>query len=289
MDRCGLLSYQLKESDSLSAMAAVQPRVHLRGPRRYERMLRKMIAISHEKHVTTLVVNRPSKRNALNWETIRELADGVDTAETDPDCRCLVITGQGDHFVAGRDLDEASAESTLEETLANDEMYTHIFQALRTSSKPSVAVVRGYAVAGGFTLAMGCDFVLADRSAKFGALEMRGGFPAAVNTAILSHLLAPRLALELLLSADLFDSDHLYRIGLINQLVDTHEELAQATDRLVLGLTALDPIAVKLTKETQRATSAMPITDALVMAKHLNALMMTSGRIDAAAAFFKRN
>jgi len=248
-----------------------------------------MIKRSHQSHVTTLVVDRPEKRNALDWATIHELADGIDAAEADPDCRGLVITGRGEHFVAGRDLDEASADVTLDAALANDEVYTRIFTALRTMSKPSVAVVRGYAVAGGFTLAMGCDFVLAERSARFGALEMRGGFPAAVNTAILSHLLGPRQALELLLSADLFDADHLYRIGLVNQILDTPQELVEARDKLLAGLTALDPTAVKLTKETQRATAGMPMTDALVMAKHLNALLMTSGRINAGAEFFTKN
>ena len=195
-----------------------------------------MIARHHEDHVTTLIVSRPAKRNALNWATIRELADGIDAAEADPDCCCLLITGEGDHFVAGRDLEEASADATLDEALANDEAYTRIFTALRNMSKPSVAVVRGYAVAGGFTLAMGCDFVLADRSAKFGALEMRGGCPAAVNTAILSHLLGSRQALELLLSADLFDADHLHRIGLINQIFDTPEDLIAATDKFAADL-----------------------------------------------------
>ena len=79
-----------------------------------------MIARRHEDHVTTLVVSRPEKRNALNWATIRELADGIDAAEADPDCRCLLITGEGEHFVAGRDLEEASADATLDEALANE-------------------------------------------------------------------------------------------------------------------------------------------------------------------------
>jgi len=248
-----------------------------------------MIKHSNENHVTTLMVARPEKRNALNWETIGKLADGIDAAEADSDCRCLLITGEGEHFVAGRDLEEASDDATLDEVLANDEAYTRIFTTLRQMSKPSVSIVRGYAVAGGFTLAMGCDFVLADRSAKFGALEMRGGFPAAVNTAILSHLLGPRQALELLLSADLFDADHLHRIGLINQIFDMPDELIKAKDEFIGGLISLDPTAVKLTKETQRATASMSIADALVMAKHLNALMMTSGRINAAAEFFEKN
>lgn len=248
-----------------------------------------MIVRNHEDHVTTLVISRPEKRNALNWATIRELADGIDAAEADPDCRCLLLTGQGEHFVAGKDLDEADTVTALDETLANDEVYTRIFTTLRNMSKPSVAVVWGYTVAGGFTLAMGCDFVLADRSAKFGVLEMRGGFPASVNTALLSHLLGPRQALEFLLSANFFDADHLYRVGLINQLFDSREELIAAKDKFAADLVWLDPTAVKLTKETQRATAGMPIADALIMAKHLNALMMTSGRIKAAAEFFKKN
>ncbi len=113
-----------------------------------------MIKQTHLNHVTTLVISRLERRNALNWATIRELADGISNAEADPDCRCLVITGDGDHFVAGRDLDEAKSDASLKETLANDEAYTRIFTALRSMSKPSVSVVRGYAVAGGFTLAV---------------------------------------------------------------------------------------------------------------------------------------
>ena len=248
-----------------------------------------MIKQSYLHHVTTLVISRPKLRNALNWDTIRELSDGILNAEADPNCHCLVITGDGEHFVAGRDLGEANSDADLNETLANDEAYTRIFTALRSMSKPSVSVVRGYAVAGGFTLAMGCDFVLADRTAKFGALEMRGGFPAAVNTAILGQLIGPRQSLELLLSADLFNAEHLYRVGLINQLFDNSDQLEVGAKIFVANLAALDPTAVQMTKETQRATTAMPMADALVMAKHLNALLMTSGRINEAAQFFDKN
>ena len=160
---------------------------------------------------------------------------------------------------------------------------------LRRSAKPSVAVVQGYAVAGGFTLAMGCDFVIAERSARFGALEMRGGFPAAINTAILSHLCGPRHALELLLSVDMFPADTLFRMGLINELATDGNELTEILKRRVDALVALDPIAVRLTKETGRAASAMPLAEALVMAKQLNSLLMSSGKIEAAAKHFKKS
>ena len=168
----------------------------------------------------------------------------------------------------------------LEETLAFDDLYTGMFENLRRMSKPSVAVVRGYAVAGGFTLAMGCDFVLATRDATFGALEMRGGFPAAVNTALLSHLTGPRLALEFLLSARTVSAARLFEAGLINKLASDAEELEKMEKDFVAGLLELDPIAVKLTKETHRAASAMPLGEALLAAKQLNALLAASGQID---------
>src|SRR3546814_6271228 len=94
---------------------------------------------------------------------------------------------------------------------SSDLCSSDLFDRLHRMTKPSVAVVRGYAVAGGFTLAMGCDFVLADTTAVFGALEMRGGFPAAVNTAVLAHRVGPRRALELLLSAGTVSASALHR------------------------------------------------------------------------------
>jgi len=247
-----------------------------------------MLDVSHQNGITTLTMNRPEKRNAMTGEMIYGLRDGVAAAETDPDCRCLVITGAAGHFAAGRDLGDADRNTPLAKVMDYDEAYTAIYKTLRRSTKPSVAVVRGYAVAGGFTLAMGCDFVLAERSAKFGALEMRGGFPAAVNTAILSHLLAPRHALELLLSADTFDAEHLYRIGLINHLADSDAALNQLAEDFCARLVALDPLSVTLTKETERATASMPLDDALTVGKQLNSLMMTSGKIDEAAEHYAR-
>lgn len=250
----------------------------------------RMIRVEVADHVTRVILNRPDKKNALNWDMIPLLADAIRDAESDANCRCLVITGEGDTFCAGRDLGAGKGrDGELEDLLVDDDAYLAIFEALRTLSKPSVAVVRGHAVAGGFTLAMGCDFVIAERSARFGALEMRGGFPAAVNTAILSHLVGPRRALELLLSADTFSAEHLHGMGLVNRLADGPEALQEAADAMVQGLIELEPVAVRLTKETLRAVSTMPLGEALTVSKQLNTLLMASGRIDKAAEIFARS
>lgn len=249
-----------------------------------------MIRVEAAHHVTRVILDRPEKKNAMNWDMIPLLVDAIRDAGTDASCRCLVIAGEGDTFCAGRDLGAGKGrDGELEDLLVDDNAYLAIFEALRTLSKPSVAVVRGHAVAGGFTLAMACDFVIAERSARFGALEMRGGFPAAVNTAILSHLVGPRQALELLLSADTFSAEHLHGMGLVSRLADGPEQLQEAVDAIVQGLIDLEPVAVQLTKETLRAVSSMPLGEALTVSKQLNALLMASGRIDKAAEIFARS
>ncbi len=239
-----------------------------------------MIRIEQKNSVTTLVIDRPERRNALNAEVIEGLEAGTRAAEADPACRCLVIKGAGEHFCSGRDLSGKVAGKPLEEHLEGNDRYTAIFETLHRMTKPSVAVVRGYAVAGGFTIAMGCDFVLAEQSATFGALEMRGGFPAAINTAVLTHLIGPRRALEFLLFARTFSAVRLHEAGLINRLAKDAAALAEIEADFVAGLVELEPTAVKLTKETARACAAMPLGEALLMGKQLNVLLAASGAID---------
>lgn len=235
--------------------------------------------------VTTLTLDRPERRNALSAEMIEALSVAIDEAAADPACRCLVLTGAGGTFCAGREL-VPGMDRGLEPVLAYDDAYIGIFHALGELPKPSVAVVQGYAVAGGFTLAMGCDFVIAGAGARFGAMEMKNGFPAAVNTALLSHLVGRRHALELLLFGDPVPAETLDRMGLITRLAADADELCRVTGEFTAALAALDPMAVRLTKETHRALAAMPLDQALNQARNLNALLMASGRIEEGAKAF---
>jgi enoyl-CoA hydratase/carnithine racemase len=241
-----------------------------------------MIDVEHAGAVTTLVMNRPERRNALDHACVKALSAAIADAEADANCRCIAVRGAGGTFSSGRDLADARRDASLADVLSYDEDWTDILHLLCGLSKPSVAVVEGHAVAGGFTLAMGCDFVIAERGAKFGALEMRGGFPAAVNTAILAHLVGRRIALEYLLSADTFPTEHLVQNRLVNHMADGPAELQRIAGEMTARLAALDPVAVKLTKDAHRMASAMPLSEAIVMGRQLNALLMTSGRITAA-------
>jgi len=243
-----------------------------------------MLKIEREGAVTVLVLDRPARRNALNAAMVTGLEPALAAADADPACRCVVIRGAGGDFCSGRDLGDASTDWKLEQYVDYDAAWAAAIDRLWRLSKPSVAVVQGYAVAGGFTLAMACDFALAEEGARFGALEMRRGFPAAVNTAVLAHKTAPRLALELLLSAETFPPGRLLEMGLLNRVVHGADALQAAEREFVAGLVALDATAVRLTKETFRAAVSMPYAESMTLGSHLNSLLMASGRIAEAAA-----
>ena len=158
-----------------------------------------MIRSQKDGAVVCLTIDRAERRNAIDAATALALAEAIDHAQRDSDVRVLVIKGAGGVFSTGRDLKASAKQADTDNAERNgstreDEAWVRIFHLLLRASIPSVAVVQGYAVAGGFTLSMGCDFVLAERAAVFGAYEMVHGFPAAVCTPILARLAGPRRA-----------------------------------------------------------------------------------------------
>ncbi len=242
-----------------------------------------MLDIDRQNGVTTLRLNRPERKNAFDRALTERLADALEEETRNGACRVVVIKGAGDVFSAGRDL-RAAGDDLKDDPFAVDNAWVRVFHALHRSPVPSVAVVRGWAVAGGFTLAMGCDFVLAERSARFGAFEMRHGFPAAVCTPILARLAGPRLGLEFALFGEAIPAERLLAAGLINRLADDAEDLAAIEVDFVGKLAALDPLAVKLTRDTFRAAETMPLDNALDMGRQLNQMLAALGRFQAAGS-----
>lgn len=247
-----------------------------------------MIRSATQNAIATITIDRPERRNALAAADVTGLGAAIRAALDDDACRVLVLRGAGGTFCSGRDLADARADAPLGDVLAYDEAWCDILRALTGARKPSVAMVTGHAVAGGFTLAMGCNFVIADRAARFGALEMRGDFPAAVNCAVLSRLVGPRKALEYLLSADTFPAEHLLAAGLVNHLADGPEAVETIAGDVAGRLATLDPVAVRLTMDAHRMAATMPVHEAITMGGQLNSLLMSSGRILAAADKHKR-
>lgn len=248
---------------------------------------RSVISCEHNDGVTTIWLARPERRNALTAAMIAELCRYLCLARDDADCFCVVIKGTGGTFCSGRDLGELPARD-LGSILAYDESYTSIFTHLADLGKPSIAVVEGYAVAGGFSLAMGCDFVVAAETAIFGALEMQHDFPAAINTVLLSRLCPSRVALEWLMLGERIPAARLYELGMINRLAIDADALRAAEHELTSKLRRRDSAGIRLAREALRTVSDMPLNEALRYGKTLNALLLASGRIGMAASNLKK-
>lgn len=242
------------------------------------------VDVERRAYVHTLTLNRPDKKNALDREMVQGLDAALRAATDDPDCRCVVLQGKGGSFCSGRDLSLESPEDGLDWYFGWDGEYGAALNRLLAMKKPTVALVEGYAVAGGFTLSMCCQFVLAVESAKFGALEMKNGFPAAINTAVLTHLLPRRRALELLLSADTFSAATLDRFGLLTRLVADTSALQIEAERFISALTALDARAVQMTLELHQLVEDMPLAHGVLVGKQMNSLLAAAGTIARGAA-----
>ena len=164
--------------------------------------------------VALVTVSRPEKLNALNRDTVGELADAFQRVREDVAIRALIITGAGEKaFVAGADINELAAVSPVEaQTLALRGQA--IFRALETMPKPTVAAVNGFALGGGLELAMSCTIRVGSPNAKFGQPEVKLGIvPGYGGTQRLPRLVGRGIAAEA------------YRIGLVNYIAPARELL----------------------------------------------------------------
>jgi enoyl-CoA hydratase len=194
--------------------------------------------------VQVITINRPEARNAINGAVAVGVRDAVDELDADSALSVGVLTGAGGTFSSGMDLKaflKGETPSFPGRGLAG------ITQT--PPRKPMIAAAEGYALAGGFELAMACDLVVAGASAKFGVPEVKRSLVAGAGGALLLARRIPRaLALEMLLTGDPFDARRAFDIGLVNRVVDDGQALDAAIE-LAGKIAANGPLALMATKE----------------------------------------
>jgi enoyl-CoA hydratase/carnithine racemase len=211
-----------------------------------------------EDGVAWLVIDRPEARNAINRAVGEGLWDGFRRFEADPAVAVLVLTGAGDAaFCAGADLKEMAA---LGMTVPPRDMAPHLGRNLQVS-KPVIAAVNGAALGGGFLLAQMCDLCVAAVSASFGITEARWG-RGAPWAAPLPWLVPPRVALQLLLTAEPIGARRAYEVGLVN-LVVPDAALREEAGRLAATVAANAPLSVRAAKAMVHASAGRDLDAAL--------------------------
>lgn len=193
--------------------------------------------------VAVITINRPEARNAVNGAVARGIAAAVEEFDGRSDVRVLVLTGEGGTFSAGMDL---KGFLTGDSPLAEGRGFGGI--AERPPLKPVIAAVEGYALAGGFELALACDLIVASEAAKFGLPEVRRGLVAGAGGLLrLPRRIPYHLAMEIALTGEHFPAGRLHEAGLVSKLVPAGQALAGARElaaRVALGA----PLALAASK-----------------------------------------
>jgi len=208
--------------------------------------------------VGRVTINRPERRNALTWDTVARLRDALARARTDPDVRVVVLTGAGDRaFCAGADLATAAGGGA-----GGPEDLGRLLLDLWSLGKPTVARVRGYALAGGFGLAAACDLVVASDDAVFATPEIDVGLWPFVASVALVRAMPPKVALELMMTGRRVGATEGVRLGFVHRVVAV-DQLDAAVDDLAATLAAKPPGALRRGRDAFYATSGLGAAEAI--------------------------
>lgn len=174
----------------------------------------------------------------MSFGVMEGLRDAVAAAKADDDVRVLVLTGAGEKaFCAGADLGSGGIADGASAAHDGRGMLAGLFRDLWGLGKPTIARVRGYALAGGFGLALACDFVVAADDAQFGTPEVNVGLWPYMITVPLLRSMPPKRVLELMMTGRRVDAAEAERIGFVDRLVPTGTSLAAALE-LAEGIAA---------------------------------------------------
>ncbi len=230
--------------------------------------------------VATITIDRPEKRNALSWGAMAELREALASAKADAAVRVVVLTGAGDKaFCAGADLGgmaDGVGYAALHD--ARGEL-ARLFRDLWELGKPTVARVRGYALAGGFGLALACDLVVAADDAVFGTSEIDVGLWPHMITVPLTRSMPPKKALELMMTGRRVGAAEADRIGFVTRVVPV-DELDAAVAELAATLAAKSPVAMKLGRDSFHGAWDLAAEEAL---RFLHPLLTVTASTDDAA------
>ena len=224
------------------------------------------IELSQQGPVAILTLNRPDKLNAITKTMLDELNMALDEVEANDKVYSLVLNGNGRAFCAGFDLQAGSEANRKGEAEWRPAIQYDLDVIMRfwQLSKPTIAVVHGYALAAGFELALACDMTICESGCLFGEPEVR--FGSSIVALLLPWYTNPKRAKKILLSGqDRMTAQEAHDIGIVNEVVDKNEGQKRGI-ALARDIALMDPDSVKFTKQAiNRTYEIMGLNQALAM------------------------
>jgi len=221
------------------------------------------IIASKEGKILRLTMNRPQVHNAFNSTMIRELAAAFAGAGPDSNIRLVVLTGAGESFCAGADLNwmREIIHYSYEQNLRESRELAELLYSIYTLPKPTIARVNGAVIGGGTGLFSACDIVIASEKARFGLSEVKIGLiPAAIGPYVIRRI-GESVARELFLTGERFEARRALELGLVNRVV-SQEALDEKVAEVAHLLLSSGPDAIAKCKELLQKVPAMNLEEA---------------------------
>jgi enoyl-CoA hydratase len=220
------------------------------------------VLVRRDGAVGTVVLNRPDKRNALDLVMRAAIAQAVRELDGDDSIRAIVITGGDSVFAAGADLNllvDKGAQDVADIDLGQ------YWAPVAGSRKPTIAAVSGFALGAGCELAMMCDFIVADASARFGQPELAVGImPGAGGTQRLVRTVGKQVASLMLLTGEMITGERAWQLGLVAEFAADGQALERTTE-LARKVARMPPKAVRATRRVLHQGADLPLDAALAL------------------------
>lgn len=229
------------------------------------------LAVTINDGIAVITIDRPEARNAVNLAVAQGIAAAVDALDSRDDLRVGILTGAGGNFCAGMDL-----KAFLRGEVGRIEGRGFAGLVEAPPKKPLIAAIEGYALAGGFELALACDLIVASREAKFGLPEVKRGLVANAGGLVrLPRQIPVRIAMELALTGDMKTADEMAGYGLINRVVEAGAALDEAR-KLALAIAENGPLAVSVSKRVIQEAQDWRSNEMFRLQKEITAPVFTS-------------
>jgi enoyl-CoA hydratase len=239
-----------------------------------------------EDEIAVVELYRPDVLNALNRQMVTEIVSALEAYDRNSEVRVIVLTGSGRAFAAGADIDEMAGDDPVKLELLNQFAE---WDRLSLIKKPMIAAVHGFALGGGFELALSCDLIFAADTAEFGFPEVNiGVMPGAGGTQRLTKLIGKTKALEWLWTGERMSAKEAHALGIVNRVV-APELLLEETMRFAKKLAHKPPLSVRLIKEAVNKAIDYPLYEGMQFErKNFYLLFSSEDQKEGMAAFIEK-
>lgn len=246
------------------------------------------ILLEKEGRIGVIKINRPEVRNALNGQTVEEIAHAFEVLDNDQEVGVIVFTGAGEKaFAAGADINQLTTRKSID-AFSKGSM-SDVYRRIENSKKATIAAINGFALGGGCELAVSCDIRVASENAKIGLPELNlSVIPGAGGTQRLAKIIGKGRALDLILTSDFLSAKEAKEIGLVSAVVPL-DNLWDTVLEKANKILAKGPIAVQMAKLVVNRGFDVDIDTGLLIENLAQAVLYgTEDKVEGTQAFLEK-